>query len=109
MRRSSRERDQENLGDSGDAGEFDEEASRLALAFGLSALRIERVGSKTVPGLAAKLVVDIQVSVPSLAPHGRYVGVMATLGCRHVTRGAFDLVSPLFHKPVDRSHRADSA
>jgi GrpB-like predicted nucleotidyltransferase (UPF0157 family) len=78
---------------------FEEEASRLALAFGLSALRIEHVGSTAVPGLAAKPVIDIQVSVPSLAPHGRYVEVMATLGYRHVTLGEFDLVYPFFHRP----------
>jgi GrpB-like predicted nucleotidyltransferase (UPF0157 family) len=80
---------------------FEQEASRLSLAFGLSALRIEHVGSTAVPGLAAKPVIDIQVSVPSLAPHGRYVGVMATLGYRHVNLGDFDLAYPFFHKPVE--------
>jgi GrpB-like predicted nucleotidyltransferase (UPF0157 family) len=79
---------------------FEEEACRLGAAFGTSALRIEHVGSTSVPGLAAKAVIDIQVSVVSLAPHGRYTDAMATLGYRHVALGDFDLVYPFFHKPA---------
>ena len=37
-----------------------------------------------MPGLAAKPIIDIQVSVASLVPHGRYVDTMATLGYRHL-------------------------
>jgi len=37
------------------------------------ALRIEHVGSTSVPGLAAKPVVDIQVSVADLSDEDRYV------------------------------------
>jgi len=79
---------------------FAEEAHRLLTAFGSAALRIEHVGSTSVPGLAAKPVIDIQVSVASLVPHGRYVETMATLGYRHVALGDFDLVYPFFHKPA---------
>ena len=79
---------------------FEQEASRLHAALGSEALRIEHVGSTAVPGLAAKPVIDIQVSVASLAPHGRYVDAMATLGYRHVALGDFDLVYPFFHKPA---------
>lgn len=78
---------------------FEEEADSLRKAFGLTALRIEHVGSTAVPGLAAKPVIDIQVSVASLVPHGRHVPTMATLGYRHVALGDFDLVYPFFHKP----------
>jgi GrpB-like predicted nucleotidyltransferase (UPF0157 family) len=80
---------------------FEEEAHRLRAGFGSCALRIEHVGSTSIPGLAAKPVIDIQVSVVSLVPHGRYVDVMATLGYRHVAFGDFDLVYPFFHKPVE--------
>ena len=80
---------------------FEEEARRLRTAFGVTALRIEHVGSTSVPGLAAKAVIDIQVSVASLEPHGRYEETMATLGYRHVTLGDFDLVYPFFHRPSD--------
>ena len=80
---------------------FEEEAHRLRTAFGSVALRIEHVGSTSVPGLAAKPVIDIQVSVASLVPHGRYVDTMATLGYRHVALGDFDLVYPFFHRPAE--------
>jgi len=80
---------------------FKEEAYRLHSAFGSSALRVEHVGSTSVPGLAAKPVIDIQVSVASLAPRGRYMDVMATLGYRHAALGDFDLVYPFFRKPAE--------
>lgn len=80
---------------------FEEEAHRLRARLGSSALRIEHVGSTSIPGLAAKPVIDIQVSVASLAPHGRYVDAMAALGYRHVALGDFDLVYPFFHKPAE--------
>lgn len=80
---------------------FEEEACRLRTAFGPVVRRIEHVGSTSVPGLAAKPVIDIQVSVDSLVPHGRYVAMMAALGYRHVALGDFDLVYPFFHKPIE--------
>lgn len=80
---------------------FEEEARRLHAAFGSVVRRIEHVGSTSVPGLAAKPVIDVQVSVDSLVPHGRYVDTMAALGYRHVVLGDFDLVYPFFHKPVE--------
>jgi GrpB-like predicted nucleotidyltransferase (UPF0157 family) len=40
---------------------------RLAEALGATAVRIDHVGSTAVPGLAAKRVIDIQVSVPDVA------------------------------------------
>jgi GrpB-like predicted nucleotidyltransferase (UPF0157 family) len=46
---------------------------RLAELLGPVALRIEHVGSTSVPGLAAKPVVDIQVSVADLSDEDRYV------------------------------------
>lgn len=46
---------------------FAEEKSRLESVLGGSALGIEHVGSTAVPGLAAKPVIDIAVSVRSLA------------------------------------------
>lgn len=78
---------------------FDAEAARILAAFGPDALRIEHVGSTAVPGLAAKPVIDIQVSVATLLPHGRYVQTMANLGYRHQPWDDFDLVYPFFHRP----------
>lgn len=41
--------------------------ARLAEALGETAMRIDHVGSTAVPGLAAKPVIDIQISVPDVA------------------------------------------
>ncbi len=51
---------------------FEDEAERLRAALGDVAARIEHVGSTSVPGLAAKPVIDIQLSVASLEPMGPY-------------------------------------
>ena len=48
------------------SAEFDAIASRLADALGTLAVRIEHIGSTSVPGLPAKNVIDVQVSVASL-------------------------------------------
>jgi len=47
---------------------FAELGSRLRHALGAVALRIDHIGSTSVPGLAAKPVIDIQVSVERLEP-----------------------------------------
>jgi GrpB-like predicted nucleotidyltransferase (UPF0157 family) len=80
---------------------FEEEAHRLYAAFGSAALRIEHVGSTSVRGLAAKPVIDIQLSVASLLPHGRYVNTMTNLGYRHIALDEFDFVYPFFHRPAE--------
>ncbi|HYK34083.1 MAG TPA: GrpB family protein [Streptosporangiaceae bacterium] len=46
---------------------------RVAAALGPAALGIEHVGSTSVPGLAAKPIIDIQISVGDLADEPRYV------------------------------------
>src|SRR5687767_3643892 len=52
---------------------FEEEAARLREALGAIAVRIEHVGSTAVPGLAAKPVIDIQISVDRMVPRERFV------------------------------------
>jgi GrpB-like predicted nucleotidyltransferase (UPF0157 family) len=47
---------------------FEEEAARIRAALGDLAARIEHVGSTAVPGLPAKPVIDIQLSLRSLSP-----------------------------------------
>lgn len=81
-------------------GRFAAEAASIRHAFGDFTLRIEHVGSTSVPDLAAKPVVDIQVSVPSLEPRNLYHTRLASLGYRHVSLGQFDLVYPFFRKPA---------
>jgi GrpB-like predicted nucleotidyltransferase (UPF0157 family) len=46
---------------------FEELAARIRAALGDRALRIDHIGSTAVPGLAAKPVVDVQVTVRDLA------------------------------------------
>ena len=82
-------------------GHFATEAAKLRAAFGELALGIEHVGSTAVPGLAAKPVIDIQVSVASLAPPERFLPPLALLGYHPVPLGDFDLVYPWFVKPPD--------
>jgi len=48
------------------AEEFAVIGSRLRAALGGRALRVDHIGSTSVPGLAAKDVIDVQVSVASL-------------------------------------------
>jgi GrpB-like predicted nucleotidyltransferase (UPF0157 family) len=47
---------------------FAELGGRLRSALGKVALRIDHIGSTAVPGLAAKPIIDVQVSVASLEP-----------------------------------------
>ncbi|MGH8937595.1 MAG: GrpB family protein [Acidimicrobiia bacterium] len=53
---------------------------RLVSALGKSAIRVEHVGSTAVPGLAAKPVVDVQVSVPDVEDEGAYLSPIESLG-----------------------------
>jgi putative glutamine amidotransferase len=61
---------------------FEGEALRLRVALGDRAVRIDHVGSTSVPGLAAKPVVDIQVSVRSIEPRADYLEPLRQLGYR---------------------------
>jgi GrpB-like predicted nucleotidyltransferase (UPF0157 family) len=58
--------------------EFQTIAARLRQALGALALRIDHIGSTSVPGLPAKDVIDIQITVAALDDHVR--SAMATLG-----------------------------
>ncbi|MCK6559743.1 GrpB family protein [bacterium] len=58
--------------------EFREIAAVMRQALGALALRIDHIGSTAVPGLSAKDVIDIQITVAALAD--RVEAVMAGLG-----------------------------
>jgi GrpB-like predicted nucleotidyltransferase (UPF0157 family) len=84
-------------------GEFDAERERLARALGALALRIDHHGSTAVPGLAAKPVIDMQISVAQLHPIATFVERLQPLGYVHVTH-ADDAVCPFFHRPAEWPH-----
>ena len=83
--------------------QFEIERERIAAALGGAALRIDHVGSTSVPGLAAKPVIDIQISVARLHPLDRYRAQLESLGYRHRPHPD-DACCPYFHKPVEKPH-----
>jgi len=62
--------------------EFRELAFALRQGLGPLALRIDHIGSTAVPGLAAKDVIDIQISVEAFSPELR--SALSTLGYSHL-------------------------
>ena len=63
--------------------QFAEEAERLHELLGDLAVRVDHVGSTSVPGLAAKPVIDIQVSVAAIVPRAPIVDPLVAAGYRH--------------------------
>jgi GrpB-like predicted nucleotidyltransferase (UPF0157 family) len=84
---------------------FRAEARLLRAALGSQIVRIEHVGSTSVPGLAAKPVIDIQISVPSLERLEVYSLPLASTGYSHVRDPdpEFERVYPHFRKPANGS------
>lgn len=60
--------------------QFEGFRSSLASALGESALRIDHIGSTAVPGLPAKPVIDMQVSVRDVSDELSYRGAIESLG-----------------------------
>ncbi len=81
--------------------QFGEEAGVIGAVLGTLARRIDHVGSTAVPGLAAKPVIDIQVSVASLQPGGAFDNLLARIGYTHLDVGEFDAVYPFYQRPDD--------
>ena len=82
---------------------FAAEAERIRAALGKMAQRIDHNGSTSVPGLAAKPVIDIQVSVAELQPIERYRQPLEAIGYIHVPH-ADDSFCPFFHRPHEWPH-----
>lgn len=59
---------------------FKAHAMMIGQALGETALRIEHIGSTSVPGLAAKPIVDILLVVPDLADERAYLANMEAAG-----------------------------
>jgi GrpB-like predicted nucleotidyltransferase (UPF0157 family) len=82
---------------------FEAEAARIRRVLGAMALRIDHNGSTSIAGLAAKPVIDIQISVASLQPIAAYGEPLAALGYVHVPHPD-DRFCPFFHRPLRWPH-----
>jgi GrpB-like predicted nucleotidyltransferase (UPF0157 family) len=82
---------------------FEAEAKRIESALGAAAMRIDHVGSTAVPGLAAKPVIDIQLSVRVLHPLEPHLLPLVALGYTHVPHPD-DASYPFLHRPSDWPH-----
>jgi GrpB-like predicted nucleotidyltransferase (UPF0157 family) len=82
---------------------FEAEAIRLRAALQALALRIDHHGSTSIPGLGAKPVIDIQVSVAALQPLAAYGDPLQAIGYRHVPHPD-DSFCPFFHQPLEWPH-----
>jgi GrpB-like predicted nucleotidyltransferase (UPF0157 family) len=59
---------------------FEREAARIRSALGDVALLVEHVGSTSVPGLAAKPIIDIVLAVPDSADEASYLPALEAAG-----------------------------
>ncbi len=59
---------------------FDHEAAQIRAVLGAVAVRVEHVGSTSVPGLAAKPIIDIVLAVPDSADEPAYVPALEAAG-----------------------------
>ena len=79
----------------------DAELHGIKEALGELAVRVEHIGSTAVPCLAAKPILDLQLSVDAIRPRDRYVQPLARLGYLFVPAPQ----SPerhFFAKPLER-------
>ena len=59
-----------------------ERRRRIEDALGSAASRVDHIGSTAVPGLAAKAIIDIQVSVPDVEQESSYLEPFVAAGYR---------------------------
>ena len=89
--------------DPGWPGVFEAEAARLRAALKTLALRIDHHGSTAIPGLGAKPIVDIQISVATLRPLSAYGAKLEAIEYVHVPHPD-DSFCPFFHRPIRWPH-----
>jgi GrpB-like predicted nucleotidyltransferase (UPF0157 family) len=83
---------------------YEAERERLLAALGDQVTRMEHVGSTSVPGLAAKPIVDIEFQVKQLEPMDPYRGPLEAMGYQFT----FDPEMPDLHYfgcPAERPRR----
>ena len=82
---------------------FLEEAGRLREVCGALALRIDHVGSTSIAGIAAKAVIDVQITVEAVKPLHPWTERLARLGYVHHA-SLDDWEYPFFHRPATWPH-----
>ncbi len=89
--------------DPGWVHDFERERDRIRGALGELARRVDHNGSTSVPDLAAKPIIDIQVSVALLHPIDTFAPALTRLGYQHVPHPD-DEFCPFFHRPKQSPH-----
>jgi GrpB-like predicted nucleotidyltransferase (UPF0157 family) len=83
--------------------EFAAEAGRIQHACAGLPLELEHIGSTSIPGLAAKPVIDILAGRPGNVPGRSYVAAFLQIGYEH--KGAFGVPGRnYFRRGVPRTH-----
>lgn len=82
-------------------GEFAALGRELRGGLGEVALRIDHIGSTSVPGLAAKPVIDVQVSVAAFEPLEAFKGPLERLGYEYRARNP-ERTKRYFREPPGR-------
>ena len=74
-------------------------AQPLRTALGELALRIDHIGSTSVPGLAAKDVIDVQVTLKDFSSAPQLVSALSSLGYTLIPHTSSDHLPPLYQGP----------
>ena len=82
---------------------FETDAVCLRNALGRLASRIDHNGSTSIPGLAAKAIIDIQISVAVLQSIAAYSASLRAIGYVYVP-DPDDSFCPFFHRPSQWPH-----
>lgn len=77
---------------------------RLRRALGPAAVRIEHIGSTSVPGLAARPIPDIQVSVRDVCDRSSFVPALESIGYTHFRFPELDIDDYLVFVPANGSN-----
>lgn len=76
--------------------EFVAIANPLHSVLGEQALRIDHIGSTSVPGLAAKDIIDVQVTVKDFSNTPQLAAALGSLGYTLISEISWDHVPPLY-------------
>ncbi|OBF71627.1 dephospho-CoA kinase [Mycobacterium sp. 852002-51613_SCH5001154] len=83
--------------------------NRLRTACGHRAIRVDHVGSTAVPDFPAKDVIDVQITVESLAAADELVEPLLAAGYPRIERITSDVAKPGARSAVERYNHSDDA